>query len=305
MTRYILRRLLITPFVLLALVALSFGLVRLAPGDPFATERGIPDEVRANLRAHYHLDEPLWKQFFIYLEHVARGDLGLSSKYKDRTVNEIIATKIGASARIGALALSAAVVFGMALGIVAALRRNSALDYATMSVAMVGISVPAFVVGPLLALVFAMGLGWFDVAGLDEPRDYVLPALALSLPLTARIARLTRAGMLEIVHQDFIRTARAKGLPERVVVLRHALRGAICPVVSYLGPATAVVVTGTVVVEQIFAIPGLGREFVNAAINRDYGLTQGLVLFYGTALIGANLIVDILYGVLDPRVRYE
>lgn len=308
MLKYILRRLLTAPLVVLLLLIITFGMVRAAPGSPFATDKQVAPEIRERQAAYYHLNEPIWKQFGYYVGNLLRGDLGPSLKYKDQTVNEIIGRGFMPSFVLGTTALVIALAAGISAGVVAGLKQNSRYDYASMSVAMIGITLPSFIVGPVLVIFFALKLGWFKVTGWDNgglSKDIVLPAITLSLPYAARIARMTRAGLLEIVHQDFIRTARAKGLPERIVVLRHALKGALLPVVSFLGPAIAFIITGSLVVEKIFQIPGLGRQFTESALNRDYGLTQGLVIFVGSLLVVMNLVVDIAYGFLDPRVRYD
>ncbi len=291
---------------LLVLVTLAFFLIRLAPGGPFDTERRLPPEVEANLRAAYHLDAPLHEQFLSYLGNILRGDFGPSFQYRDYTVTELIATGFPVSLTLGALAMLLAVVAGVAAGTSAALRRNRATDHLVMGLSMTGISVPNFVMAPLLILVFAVYLGWLPAGGLGDGSvaHLVLPVFALALPQVAYISRLTRGSMIEVLNSDFIRTARAKGLPERTVILRHALRPALLPVVSYLGPATAATITGSVVIEQIFGVPGLGRYFVQGALNRDYTLVMGVVIFYGALIILLNLLVDLAYALLDPRVRH-
>ena len=302
---YVRRRIVGTPIVLLLLITISFFLIRAAPGGPFDTEKPRPPEVQARLEAEHHLDKPLVVQYGLYLgKLVWEGNLGISYKQMDRTVNEIVATHIGPSAVLGLTALLLALLIGMTAGLVSGIRRNSIFDYVSMAIAMVGLAVPTFVVGPMLVLVFAMHLGWFEVTGWGTLKDLVLPAITLSLPFAARVARLTRAGMLEVVHQDYIRTARAKGLSERTIVIRHTLKGALIPVVSFLGPAVAQMLTGSLVVELIFQVPGLGTEFVQSALNRDYFLVLGLVLTFGTLLIVFTLLVDVLYAFLDPRIRH-
>jgi len=304
--RFILRRLVALPLVLLVLVAITFVMVRMAPGGPFTGEKNIPPETQAAQMRYWGLDQPIEVQFARYLGNLVKGDLGPSFKYKDRTVNDIIKDSWRPSAVLGGTAMIIAVLIGISAGLIAGLKQNSRYDYASMAVAMVGISLPTFVVGPFLVLLFALQIPIFKTQGWEVfPRDLILPAITLALPYTARIARLTRAGMLEVVNQDYIRTARAKGLGESLVVARHALRGALLPVVSFLGPALAFIMTGSLVVEQIFQVPGLGRQFVLSALNRDYTLTQGLVILTGALLIIANLVVDVLYGFLDPRIRYE
>ncbi len=304
MLRFLLQRLLFLPLVLLILITLSFFLMRAAPGDPFSDEKGRDPVIQANLEAKYHLDKHLVVQFGYYLGGLCQGDLGPSTKYKDRTVNDIVGPALIVSIHLGLTAMALALFFGVLSGAIAAIKQNTLFDYSTMSLAMIGISTPTFVVGPLLVLVFAFNLGWFRVSGWDTYWDMVLPSITLALPFMARISRLTRTGMLEIIHQEFIKTARAKGLSEQMVVIRHALRGAMVPVVSYLGPATAQIMTGSLVVEKIFVIQGLGFFFVDSAINRDYSLVLGLVVVFGTLLIIMNMIVDVLYAVLDPRVGH-
>ncbi len=288
--------------VLFVIVSLSFFMMRLAPGGPFDQERALPEQVRANVEARYHLHEPLWRQYLRYLGDVARGDLGPSFRYPDRSVNELLALGFPVSLTLGACALAVAVAIGGTAGILAGIRRNTALDHLTMSVALGGISVPNFVLGPILMLIFALGLGWLPVAGWGTWKHLVLPSLTLGTFYAAYVARLTRAGMLEIIHQDFIRTARAKGLAEAVVVLRHAFPSAVIPVVTYLGPAAAAILTGSVVVETIFSIPGIGRYFVASALNRDYTMVLGTVVSYSVLLLLLNLLVDLLHAYLDPRV---
>jgi oligopeptide transport system permease protein len=253
----------------------------------------------------YHLDEPLWQQFLRYLSGLVQGDFGPSFKYKDFTVAELIFRGFPVSLQLGAIAISLALVIGLTLGIAAALRQNSATDYAAMSVSMVGIAVPNFVVAPVLTLLIGMQLQLLPVGGWGKPSNYVLPVIALCLPQIAAIARLTRASMIEVLSSNFVRTARAKGLPAHLTITRHAIRAALLPVVSYLGPAIANIITGSVVVEQIFSIPGIGRYFVQGSLNRDYTLVMGVTVFYGALIILCNLIADLLYGVLDPKVRYD
>jgi oligopeptide transport system permease protein len=303
MLRYVLRRVAGFVPVLLLIVTGSFFLMRLAPGGPFDQERALPEAVRANIEARYHLDEPLWRQYLRYLGDVARGDLGPSFRYPDRSVTELLGLGLPVSLTLGACALLVAVGIGGVAGILAALGRNSWVDHLTMSLALGGISVPNFVLGPLLMLLFALGLGWLPVAGWGSWRHVVLPAITLGAFYAAYVARLTRAGMLEVIGQEFIRTARSKGLREATVVLRHALPNAILPVVTYLGPASAAVLTGSVVVETVFSIPGVGRYFVGGALNRDYTMVLGTVLLYSGLLVLFNLVVDLLCAYLDPRIQ--
>jgi oligopeptide transport system permease protein len=300
--RHLAGRLAGVPPILLVIVTVSFFVMRVAPGGPFDLERTLPAEVRANVEARYHLDEPLARQYVRYLGDVLRGDLGPSFRYPDRTVTELIALGVPVSLTLGVCALVFALVLGGAAGILAALRHNRLVDHLTMSLALGGVSVPNFVLGPMLMSVFALWLGWLPVAGWGSWRHLVLPTVTLGLFYTAYVARLSRAGMLEVVFQDFVRTARAKGLRESVVVLRHALPGAVLPVVSYLGPAAAGALTGSVVVETIFGIPGIGRYFVQSALNRDYTMVLGTVIVFSSLLVVFNLIVDLLYAWLDPRV---
>lgn len=304
MLQYALKRLAGAIPTLLLLVTLAFFLMRAAPGGPFDSERALPPAVEASLQAQYHLDAPLWDQYLRYLGNLLRGDLGPSFQYRDYTVNELIAIGFPVSALLGGLALLLAVVLGLAAGLYAGLRRNRPADHAVMVAAMTGISIPNFVLAPLLVLVFAIYLPWLPAGGWGlSPAQIVLPVLALALPQVAYIARLTRAALVEVLGSPWIRTARAKGLPPRLIVLRHALKPVLLPVVSYLGPAAAGVLTGSVVIEQIFGLPGLGRYFVQGALNRDYTLVLGVVVFYGALIILLNLLVDLAYGWLDPKVR--
>ncbi len=303
---YSLRRFIAAWPTLLILITLAFFMTRMAPGGPFDSEKTLPPEIQANLDRKYHLDEPLYKQYLRYIVELGKGDFGPSFQYKDYTVNELIATGFPVSLRLGGSAILIALVIGSTLGIIAALRQNSATDYSVMSLAMTGISIPNFVMAPLLILLFAVYLGWLPAGGWGGGafRNTILPIIALSLPQIAYISRLMRGSMIEVLRGNFIRTARAKGLPMRTIILRHALRPAMLPVVSYLGPAAAAVITGSVVVEQIFGIPGLGRYFVQGALNRDYTLVMGVVIFYGVLIIIFNFIVDLLYALLDPKIRY-
>lgn len=362
MGRYVLRRILWMPLVLFVLVAASFFLIRLAPGGPFSAERSVSPEILANMNAKYHLDAPWWEQFARYVGGVLQGDLGPSFKFKDRTVNQILANGIGPTVMLGAIATVLALAIGLVAGTIGAVKQNSVFDYGSMSVATFGMSVPNYVTGPILVLVFALTWKAVPVSGFDvsfalwpmfvvagmyvlwrgaewaksglgsvtfaresacfwllvlllascaavttlvgSPK-LILPSITLALPFASRIARLMRAGMLEVIGQDYVRTARAKGLSETTVVVRHALKGGILPVVSYLGPAIAGVLTGSLVVEKIFNIPGIGREFVEAALSRDYFLVLGIVVLDGALLVSFNLVVDVVYGFLDPRIRYD
>ena len=308
MLRYTLKRILGAIPTLLILVGIAFFMIRVAPGGPFDTEKNLPPEIEANLKAAYHLDEPLWQQFGRYIIGVVQGDFGPSFQYKDHTVTELISRGFPVSLRLGGSAILLALIFGTLAGTFAALRQNTASDYSVMAVAMTGISIPNFVMAPILILLFAVYLGWLPAGGMGgetlQFKNMVLPVIALALPQIAYVSRLTRGSMIEVLRSNYIRTARAKGLPERTVILRHALKPALLPVVSYLGPATAAVITGSVVIEQIFGLPGLGRYFVQGALNRDYTLVLGVVVFFGILIVIFNLIVDLLYAVLDPRVNY-
>jgi oligopeptide transport system permease protein len=299
----IFRRLLYAPIVLFLLVTMTFFLVRLAPGGPFSNERDLPEEVETALNARFGLDQPLHVQYMRMMSGLVRGDLGPSMKHRDRTVRDIISDHLPPSLLLGATAILLALWVGITVGIISALRANTVVDYLGMGATVIGISLPAFVFGPLLQLLFSMKLGWLPVAGYGSVRQLILPAVTLSLPFAARFARLMRAGMLEILSEDFIRTAHAKGLSEFTIVTRHALRGAILPVISFLGPAVAAITTGSLVVEKIFNIPGLGREFVESALNRDYTLVMGTTLVYGAFIVLCNMLADLSYAALDPRVR--
>lgn len=305
MLRYALLRLLGAIPTLLLVVVLAFLLMRAAPGGPFDAERVLPPEIAANIERAYHLDEPLPKQLARYLAGLAKGDLGPSYRYRDHTVSELIATAFPLSLKLGALAMLLAVAVGVSTGVIAALARNSLLDRSVMAFAMTGISVPVFVIAPVLVLLFAVKLNWLPAgwSGSGGGARMLLPVVALALPQIAYIARLTRASMIDVLGSDFIRTARAQGLGRYAVVRYHALKPAMLPVLSYLGPAIAAVLTGSVVIEEVFGIPGLGQFFVRGALNRDYTLVLGIVIFYAMLIVFLNLVVDILYGFIDPRVR--
>ncbi len=306
MLKFTIKRLAWAIPTLFFLITLAFFLIRIAPGGPFDSERALPPEIEANLAAKYHLDEPLIAQYGRYLAQIARLDFGPSFHYRDWTVNDLIAQGAPVSFTLGILALVLAMGLGILAGALAALKQNSAADYSVMSFSMIGISIPNFVMAPLLILVFALTLGWLPAGGWDGSISrMILPVITLALPMVAYIARITRGSMIEVLHSSFIRTARAKGMPEREVLMRHALKPALLPVISYLGPATAAVLTGSVVVEKIFTIPGIGSYFVQGALNRDYTLVMGVVIFYGMLIILLNFIVDLVYAWLDPRIRYD
>lgn len=305
MLRFIATRFVQSLIALFFVISATFFMVRFVPGGPFTAEKAVTPEILRNLEAHYGLDQPLWRQYLDYLGSLARGNLGPSFKYPNRTVNEIVADKLPVSIQLGLLSLTIALIAGIGLGTLAAIRQNTWADYVASGFGMVGISVPTFVVGPLFVLLFAIHLGWFNASGWYTAADRVLPSLVLGIAYAAPISRLTRGGMLEVLHQDFIRTARAKGASELRVVLRHGLRGGLLPVVSFLGPAVAGILTGSFVIETIFQIPGIGREFVTSAFNRDYTLVLGTVILYAVLIMALNLVVDIVQAWMNPKVRLE
>jgi len=304
MFRFIAARLLQTVPVLFVVATLTFFMVRAMPGGPFDSERALAPEIKRQLEAHYGLDKPLFSQYLIYLGNLIRGDLGYSTKFANRSVNETIAATFPVSLQLGGLALSLALLLGITAGVTAALRPNSVLDYTASGISMMGICLPTFVLGPLLMLVFALNLHWVNASGWFDPTDRILPAVTLGIVYAAYVARLTRGGMLEILSQDFIRTARAKGASEARVVFRHALRGGLLPVISFLGPAAAGILTGSFVIETIFQIPGLGRHFVTSAFNRDATMITGIVVFYAALIVFFNLLVDIVQIWLNPKLKY-
>jgi oligopeptide transport system permease protein len=305
MLRFVLRRLIITVPMILVVVSLTWGLIRLAPGTFYSQERPIPPAVIANIRAKYGLDQPWYVQYGKVIANTARGDFGISLRYLGQPVNDILWAAAPVSATVGILAYLLALAVGVVSGTIAAMRQNSGVDYSSMAAAMVGISVPNFVLGPLLVLGFSLTLFWLPPARWEGfSANLIMPVLTLSAVYMAYIARLTRAGMLEVLRSNYVRTARAKGLTDLQILVRHALRGGLLPVVSFSGPALAYLVTGAVVVERIFALPGLGNYFINANLNRDEPLIIGIVAFLSIVILLFNLIVDILYGFIDPRVRY-
>ena len=307
MLSFVLRRLASAVPTMFVVVTISFFLMRFAPGGPFNLERPLPPQTMANLMAAYHLDEPLWRQYVNYLGNVLTGDFGPSYIYRDNSVAELIGQGLPYSIELGSYALVLALVGGVLCGTIAALRQNGVVDFAVMAFATIGVTVPNFVVGPVLTLVFAVMLSWLPAGGWGDGslRFLILPMIALALPQVAVFARLTRGAMIEALRTDHVRTARAYGLPPRVVVVTHAMRGAMLPVVSYLAPCAAALLTGSAVVETIFTIPGVGRFFVIGALNRDYTLVMGTVVLIAVFVIVFNLIVDLVYGLLDPRVRNE
>jgi len=311
MGSYFARRLIIAIPTLWAIITICFFLMRLAPGGPFDAQAPVPEEILVNLRVRYHLDEPLLRQYGDYLLNLLHGDFGPSFKYKDFTVTELIAQGLPVSAENGLTALLLAVVLGVPAGIAAAIRHNSFRDHAVMGLAMTGIVIPTFVTGHLFILIFGVWLkgtmfhlpaGTWNNGALA---NRILPAVCLALPFVATIARITRGSMIEALRANHIRTARAKGLPFRLVIMRHAFKTAMIPVVTYLGPATAFLITGSMVIETVFQLPGIGRYFVQGALNRDYTLVMGVTILSAALVIAANLLVDMVYGVLDPRVRYD
>ena len=305
MLEFIIKRLLIIIPMALLVVSVTWALIRIAPGSFYSSEKSLPPAIEANIKRKYGLDRPWYEQYGLMIWNVVRGDFGDSLKYQGESVNDIIKRHLPYSATIGALAYLVALMVGLSTGIVASLRQNSGFDYGSMATAMLGLSVPNFVLGPLLVIVFALGLYWLPPARWGGISNLILPVITLAAIYMAYIARLTRAGMLEVMRSDYIRTARAKGLDEKAVLLKHGLRGGIIPVVSYTGPALAGLLAGTVVVERVFAIPGLGNIFIQSVLNRDEPLTLGIVAFLSILIMIFNLIVDVSYGVLDPRIRYD
>ena len=306
MWAYVVRRLLVTIPTVLAVVTICYLLLHFTPGGPFDSERKVSDAVLANLQAKYHLDMPLWKQYLYYLDSLLHGDLGASFRYADWSVNDLVARALPVSLAIGGTAMVIAVLVGVALGIVAALRQNGAVDYGVMLVANIGSVLPSFVLGPLLVLVFAIALPWLPSGGWDDfaPRYMILPIALLTLINISTIGRIMRGSLIEVLSSNFIRTARAKGLPMRVVVLRHALRPALLPVVSVIGPLAIASITSAIVTESWFSIPGLGKLIVNGASDRDYTLVLGLVVLVTVLAVFLNLVVDLMYAWLDPKIRY-
>jgi len=305
MLRFLLNRLLTAIPTLLIIATLAFALLHATPGGPFDSAKRMPPAIQASIEAKYHLNEPLWRQYVRYLDDLAHGDLGPSFQYRDTSVNSLILQGLPVDAIIGVCALGVALLVGAGCGVLAALRRNTTWDYLPMFFASLGISLPTFVIGPLLILVFAIHLQWFPsgdwVSGSFS--HLALPVLALALPYTAYIARMVRGATIEVMGSPFIRTARAKGLPTHTVILRHALRPILTPLVSFLGPAFAGVLTGSIIIESVFGLPGIGRYFVTGALNRDYTLVVGITIIYGVLIIGFNLLADLCYAWLDPRVR--
>lgn len=303
MINYILKRLAASLVTLWVVVTATFFMIHALPGGPFDGEKALPPQVKANMEAKFGLDKPLSKQYTMFLNNLAHGDLGPSIKYEGRTVNEIIGYSFPASAKLGIVSVIVAVLIGVYLGIVAALNQGKWQDRLMMVIATLGITVPSFVLATSLIYLFAVKLGWLPAVGFDGPLNYVMPVIALSGYSVSYVARLTRSSLLDVVRQDYVRTAKAKGLSRSVVIYKHALRNALIPIVTYIGPLTAGILTGSFVIEKIFAIPGLGREFVTGINNRDYMVIMGLTIFDSTLLIAANFLVDILYAAIDPRVK--
>lgn len=305
MLRFIGRRLLVALPTLFLVVTVAFFMMRAAPGSPFDMDRKLAPEILKNVQAKYGMDRPLSEQYVRYLGDAVRGDFGPSLKYKDKTVLDILKENYSVSLKLGGFAILIASIMGVSLGVLAALRQNRTTDYVIMTVAILGVCIPTFVTAPLLVLALASKLGWLPSAGWNDGAlpNLILPITVLALPQIAIISRLTRAGMIEVLHSNYVRTARAKGLSEGRIVGKHALRAAILPLVSYLGPACAGLLTGSLVVEKIFNLPGLGKFFVISALQRDYTVVMGMVIFYAALILVLNLISDLLYAVLDPRVR--
>ncbi|WP_029032675.1 ABC transporter permease subunit [Salinarimonas rosea] len=305
MLGFVLRRLAGAIPTIFIVVTIAFFMIRAAPGGPFDLERPLDPLIMQNLNAAFHLDEPLWRQYLLYLGNLLQGDFGPSFTRRDFSVADLFAVGLPVSVTLGGLALSLALVVGASLGVLAALRQNKGADYAVVGIATFGITIPNFVVAPILSLLFGVWMGWLPAGGWGTPAHMVLPVVTLALPQIAIIARLTRGATIEALRSNHVRTARAYGLPTRVVVVTHTLRAAILPVVSYLGPAAAALLTGSVVVETIFGIPGIGRYFVQGALARDYTLVMGTVVVIAIFVVIFNLLVDLAYALLDPRVRYE
>lgn len=306
MFKFIMKRIFEAIPTLLVLITVSFFLMRFAPGNPFSSERPLPPEVMANINAKYGLDKPVFEQYTTYLTNILQGDFGPSFKYKDFTVNELVANALPVSAKVGFLAFIFTVIMGVTVGTIAALRQNSWLDYGIMATAMLGVVMPSFVLAPVLIYIFSINLGWLPAGGWNDGsfKYMALPIIGMSLLYVATFARITRGSMIETLNSNFIRTARAKGLSYRYIIIKHALKPALLPVVSYMGPAFVGIITGSVVIETIFGLPGIGKLFVNAAFNRDYSLVMGVTILIGFLFILFNAVVDILLAMIDPKIRY-
>ncbi|MGF1775093.1 oligopeptide ABC transporter permease OppB [Vibrio wakamikoensis] len=306
MFKFIMKRIFEAIPTLLVLITVSFFLMRFAPGNPFSSERPLPPEVMANINAKYGLDKPVFEQYTTYLTNILQGDFGPSFKYKDFSVNELVSNALPVSAKVGFLAFIFTVIMGVTVGTIAALRQNSWLDYGVMATAMLGVVMPSFVLAPVLIYIFSINLGWLPAGGWNDGsfQYMALPIIGMSLLYVATFARITRGSMIETLNSNFIRTARAKGLSYRYIILKHALKPALLPVVSYMGPAFVGIITGSVVIETIFGLPGIGKLFVNAAFNRDYSLVMGITILIGFLFILFNAVVDILLAMIDPKIRY-
>lgn len=305
MAKYILKRIATSIITLWAVITITFFMLRLLPGGPFTSERNIPEAIMQNLEVKYGLDKPLFEQYGLYLKNLLQGDLGESMKYAGKEVSEIISYSFPSSAKLGVVVISIALIFGITLGIIAALKYNSWPDSLCMVLATLGVTIPSFVLATVLMYIFGVKYKLLPVTGLNSPVSYILPALALGGYSIAFISRLTRSKLLETLNSDYIRTARAKGVSGFKVIVKHALRNTLIPIITYLGPLIAGILTGSFVVEKIFAIPGLGREFVNTISNRDYTVIMGVTVFYSSILIICNLLVDLLYGIIDPRIKLD
>ncbi|MGR5061631.1 oligopeptide ABC transporter permease OppB [Photobacterium sp. DNB22_13_2] len=306
MIKFIAKRIFEAIPTLLVLITISFFLMRFAPGNPFSSERPLPPEVMANIEAKYGLDKPVFEQYTTYLGNIVQGDFGPSFKYKDFTVNELVTKALPVSAKIGFFAFIFALVMGVTVGTIAALKQNSWIDYCIMSTAMAGVVMPSFILAPVLIYIFSINLGWLPAGGWNDGgmKYMLLPMMGMSLLYVATFARITRGSMIETLNSNFIRTARAKGLGYGYIIIKHALKPALLPVVSYMGPAFVGIITGSVVIETIFGLPGIGKLFVNAAFNRDYSLVLGITILIGSLTIIFNAIVDIVLAYIDPKIRY-
>jgi oligopeptide transport system permease protein len=305
MLNYIVKRLIASVITIWIVVTATFFLIRILPGGPFDGEKKMLPQVKANLEAKFGLNKPVAEQYTIYLNNLLHGNLGPSMRYEGRTVNDVIAYSVPASAKLGFVALLCAVLLGTYMGMIAALNQGKWQDRLCMVIATLGVTVPSFVLATFLIYVFSLKLGWLPAIGFDGPKNYVMPVIALSGYSMSFIARLSRSSVLDVIRQDYIRTAKAKGLSRNVVIYKHALKNALIPIVTYLGPLTAGILTGSFVVERVFGIPGLGREFVQNIQNRDYMTIMGVTVFYSSILVAFNLIVDLVYPLIDPRIKLE
>lgn len=305
MLSYTIKRIVISVITLWVVVTITFLLMHAVPGGPFDREKPLPPEVKAQMQARYHLDKSLWWQYADYMKHLVQFDLGPSFQYQGRTVNDLVRDGLPASAQLGVVSVIVALMFGIPFGIAAALKQGKWADNFVMLLSTLGITIPNFVLATMLLYFFSLKLNLFPTMGWDSWKNFVLPAIALSASPTAMIARLTRSSLLDVIRQDYIRTARAKGVPEVLVIVKHALKNALIPVVTYLGPLLSAVLTGSFVIETIFSVPGIGRQFVQSINNRDYTVILGLTIFDATTLIVLNFLVDMLYAVIDPRIKYS